>query len=144
MAAKGILPPTLKMILRKHYPLPVRQSPVLPHPEIPSPSSSLPCTEPESSGEDQTESDSLGAPVDGPREEQSETPLAVEPDDRTGKHRDGEQIQLERGQSSEGEGRLMPERAFLAPKKHRLVQGWTIPESSINGRRRGTREESRK
>ena len=76
-AAKGILLPTLIMvILKKYYPPPVRQSPVPPHPEIPSCSSSLPCTEPESSRDDQTKSDSLEAPlVDGPKEEQSEIPL---------------------------------------------------------------------
>ena len=71
MAANSILPPTLKMILKRYYLLPVRQSPVLPHPENPSCPSSLPCTKPKSSGDDQTESGSLGAPVDGPKEEQS-------------------------------------------------------------------------
>ena len=95
MAVRGILPPPLKMILKKHFPLPVRQSPVLPHPEIPSCSSSLPCTEPESSGVDQTESHSFGVPVDGPKEEQSGISLAREPNDMTGKHRDGERIPLD-------------------------------------------------
>ena len=76
MATKGILPPTLEIIVKKYYPLPVRQSSVLPHPEIPSCSSPLPCTELESLGDDQTERDYFGVPVNGPKEEQSEIPLA--------------------------------------------------------------------
>ena len=68
---KGILPPTLKMTTRKYYPLLVRQSPVPPHPETPSYLSSLPCTESESSGDDQTERDSLEAPADGSEGERS-------------------------------------------------------------------------
>ena len=111
MAAKGILPPTLKMILKKYYPLPVS-----PHPEIPSCSSSLPCTEPESSRDDQTESDSLGAPIDGPKEERSEIPLAVEPDGMMGKRRDGEHIPLGRARFSEGEGKVVPKRGCPALK----------------------------
>ena len=95
IARKGILPPTLNMVLKGTTRVPVRWSPVLPHPEIPSCSLSLPCIEPESSGDDQTESDPLGVPVDESKEEQSEIPLAVEPDDITAKHRDGEQIPLE-------------------------------------------------
>ena len=114
MAAKGILPPTLKMILKRYYLLPVRQSLVLPHPENPSCPSSLPCDEPKSSEDDQTESDSLGAPVDGPKEKQSEISLAVESNDMTGKHWDGEQIQLERTQLSEEEGKIVPKRSFPA------------------------------
>ena len=89
-ARKGILPPTLKMTLKRYYPLPVRQSPVPPHPEIPLCLSSLPCTESEPSGDDRTERDSLEAPADGSEEERSEIPLAGEPDDMTGTHRDGE------------------------------------------------------
>ena len=42
------------------------------------------CTEPESLGDDQTESESLGAQADGRKEEHMETSLAVHPDDRTG------------------------------------------------------------
>ena len=38
---------------------------------------SLPCTEPKFLGDDKTESDSLGVPIDGPKDEQSEIPLAV-------------------------------------------------------------------
>ena len=101
MARKSILPPTLKSTLKTYNPLPVCQSPVPQHPKIPYCSSPLPCTEPESSGGDQTESDSLGAPVDGLKEELSEIPLAVQPDDMTRKHRNGEQILLlERAQIS--------------------------------------------
>ena len=67
MVHKGILSPTLKMIFTPYYPLPARQSPIhLQHPEIPSCSKSpMPCTEPESLGDDQTESASLGAHADG-------------------------------------------------------------------------------
>ena len=57
MAQKGILLPTLKMILKTYYPLPVNQSPVLPQlPEIPSCSKSMPYIELESLGDDQTKS----------------------------------------------------------------------------------------
>ena len=117
MAAKGILPPTLKIIRKMHYPLPVCQSPVLPHPESPPCSSLLPCTEPESSGDDRPRVIfSEQQTVDGSKEGQSGVPLAVEPDDMTGKHRDGEQVQLERPQSSEGEGKVVLDRAFPALK----------------------------
>ena len=88
MARKGILPPTLKMTTKKYYLLLVRQSPVPPHPETPSYLSSLPCTESESSGDDQTESGSLEAPADGSEEERSEIALVGKPDDMTGKHRE--------------------------------------------------------
>ena len=118
MAAKGILPPTLKMILKKYYPLPI-----LLHPEISSCSSPLPCTEPESSERDQTESDSLRAPVDESKEEQSEIPLAVEPDDMMEELRDGEQIPLERAQFSEEEGKVVPRRAFPALKSPSACKG---------------------
>ena len=95
----------------KYNPLPVS-----PHPEIPACSSSLPCTEPESSRDDQTESDSLGPPIDGPKEEQSEMPLAIEPDDMTGKHRDGEHISLKRAQVLEEGGMVVPKRGCLVLK----------------------------
>ena len=111
MAAKGILPPTLKIVLKKYYPLPV-----LLHPKIPSRSSSLPYTEPESSGDNQTENDSLGAPADVWEEKRSETPLAVEPDDMTGKHQDQVKIPLERAQFLGGEGKMMPKRECPALK----------------------------
>ena len=117
MTAKGILPPTLKMILKKYYPLPVHPLPVSPHPEIPSCSSPLPCTEPESSGGDQTKNDHVGAPSDEPEEERSEIPLAVYLDDMTGKHRDLEQIPLEKAPFLGGEGKVVPQRASPALKK---------------------------
>ena len=88
MARKGILPPTLKTNIKTYCPLLVRQSPVPPHPETPSYLSSFPCTESESSGDDQTESGSLEAPADGSEEELSENPLVGKPNDVTGKHRE--------------------------------------------------------
>ena len=88
MARKGILPPTLKMTTKRYCPLLVRQSPVSPYPETPSYLSSLPCTESESSGDDQTESGSLEAPADGSEEELSENHLVGKPNDMTGKHRE--------------------------------------------------------
>ena len=45
IAAKSILPPTLKIILKKYYPLLVHPRPSLPQPEILPCSSPLPCTE---------------------------------------------------------------------------------------------------
>ena len=128
IARKGILPPTFKVILEKCYPLPVRQSPVLPHPEIPSCSSSLPCTEPESSGDGQTESDSLGAPVDEPKEEQPEIPLAVEPEGMTGKPRDEEKIPLEREHFSKGKGKVVPKRTLSVLKSPSACKGLERPE----------------
>ena len=58
MAAKGILLPTLKIILKTYYPLPARQAPVHPqHPEISSCSQPpMPYIEPESLGDDPTKS----------------------------------------------------------------------------------------
>ena len=106
MAANDTLPPTLKMILKTYYPLPVS-----PHPDIPSCSSSRRSTEPESWGDDQTESDYLGAQADGRGEEQSEISLAVEPDDTPGKHQNAE-IPLEQARFSEGEGCAVPKRVF--------------------------------
>ena len=44
----------------------------------------MPCTEPESLGNDQTKSASPGAQAGGRKEEQLETSLAVQPDDMTG------------------------------------------------------------
>ena len=55
----------------------------------------MPCTKPESLGEDQTKSLYFGAQAEGGKEEQLETPLAVQPDDMTGKHRHGEHNPLE-------------------------------------------------
>ena len=71
IATKGILPPTLKINLKKYYPPPVRQTPVLPqHQEIPSYSQSpMPCTESESLRDDPTENECLGVQADGREEE---------------------------------------------------------------------------
>ena len=58
MAAKCILPPTLKIILNIHYPLPVEQkSPIPLSSVIPLSTSPLPCAEPELLGDDQFESE---------------------------------------------------------------------------------------
>ena len=66
MAEKGMLPPSYNMVLNKYLPIPEHQSPVLSqHQEISSCSKSLSCTEPESLGDDQIESESLGAPAYG-------------------------------------------------------------------------------
>ena len=65
---KGILPPTVKMIIKTYYHLPPHQAPVHPQQqEIPS------C----------------------PQEEHLKTSLAVQPDDMTGRHRDGQHNPLE-------------------------------------------------
>ena len=107
---KGKLPPTLKLILKTCYPLPARQAPVHPkHPEISSGlQSPMPYTEHESLGDDQTKSASFGAQqADGREKEQLETSLAVQPDDMTSKHRDGEQNPLERPQVSENEDKVV-------------------------------------
>ena len=119
IAKKSILPPSYKMVLNKHFPLPpARQSSVYPqHPEISS-CSQLPvsCTEPDSLGDDQTKSASCGAQVDGRKEEQLETLLAVQPDDMTGKHLDGEHNPLEGAQVSEEEGKVVSKCECLALK----------------------------
>ena len=64
----GILPPTLTMILKTYYLLPVRQAPVHPQQKVVSPYS---------------------------QEEQLETSLEVQPDGMTGKHGEGECNSLE-------------------------------------------------
>ena len=109
MVQKGILPPTLKMILTPYYQPAARQSPIhLHHPEFPSCSKSpMPCTKPESLGDDQTKSASLGAHADGRKEGQLETPLVKQSNDITGKHRDGEQHPLEPALVSEEEGKVV-------------------------------------
>ena len=73
-AVKGILSPTLKMILKTCYPLPARQASVHPkHPKIISCSQSpMPYTESKSLDDDQTKSASFGAQTDGWKEEQLE------------------------------------------------------------------------
>ena len=75
MAKKSILPPSYKMDLNKYFPLPVRQSPVPQHPEIPSYSLSPPCTNLESSEDGQTESNFLEAQTNKRQEEQLKTSL---------------------------------------------------------------------
>ena len=109
MAQKGVFPPTLKTIFKTHYPLPARQSLIhRQHPKIPECSQpSLPSTETDSFGDDQTRSASPGAQTDGRKEEQLETSLAVQPDDMAGKHRDGEHNPLERAHVSEEEGKVV-------------------------------------
>ena len=89
----GILPLPLKIILKTYYSLPARQPPVhTKHPEIwPCSQSPLLYTEPELLGDDPTKSASFGAQADRRKEEQLETLLTVQPNDMTGKHRDGEQ-----------------------------------------------------
>ena len=108
-AVKGILPNTLKMILKTYYSLPARQAPAYPkHPEITSSSQSpMPYTEPESLGDDQTKSASFGAQADGRKEDQFETLPAVQLDDVAGKHRGGEQNPLERAQILEDEDKVV-------------------------------------
>ena len=93
----------------KYYPLTVHQPLVPPYPQIPLCLSPLPCT-PESSGDNQTDSASLGAPVDGQGEERLETSFTVQPDDMTGKHWYEEKIPLERAPFLEREGKAMPKR----------------------------------
>ena len=76
----GILPPTLKMILKTYNSLPARRA--LIHPQ-------------------QQESSSFS------QEEQLETSLDVQPDDLTGKHRDGEPNPLERPKAPEEEDKVV-------------------------------------
>ena len=63
----------------------------------------MPYNEPGSLGDDQIKSASGGAQADGRKEGQLETLLAVQPDDMTGKHRDGEQNPLERAHAEDEE-----------------------------------------
>ena len=82
---KGILPSTVKMILKTYYHLPAHRAPVHPQQqEIPS------C----------------------PQEEQLKTSLAVQPDDMTGRHRDGEHNPLERPQLSVEEDKVVADGAL--------------------------------
>ena len=81
MEKKGISPPTLKVPFKYYYPLPVHHPLVPPRPEIQTCSSSLPCTEPELSGDDQTESESLGAPVGKQEVEKLEISLVAQPEE---------------------------------------------------------------
>ena len=119
MAKKGILPPIFKMVLKKYYSLSVRQPPVLRlHPEILSCSSPLPCTEPELLGDNQTKSESLGAPADELKEEQLEISLVEQ----------YEEIQLDRAQVSEEEGKVVPKRECPALKLPLACKGLERPE----------------
>ena len=130
-AAKGILSPTLNMIVKTYYPLPACQAPVHPrHPETSSCSQTpMLYTEPESLGDDQTKSASFGAQGNGQKEEQLETSLAVQPDDITGKHRDREQNPLEREYFSEDEDKVVADalRTRIRGKKtfFKPRLGWT-------------------
>ena len=88
MGAKGILPPTLNMILKTRYPLPAQQKPqpVSSQSEMQSCPSPFPCAEPELLGNGQIKTASLEALVDGQEEERWETPLAARSDDMARKH----------------------------------------------------------
>ena len=112
MARKGILPPTLKMILKTRYPLPCTGSESSGDDQIESgsfkaladgqeeerSSSLLPCAEPESSGYDQIETDSLEALTDGQEEERWKIPLVAGPNDMTERHRERRKVTLVRVQ----------------------------------------------
>ena len=76
----------------------------------------MPCTEPESLGDDQTKGAFLGAQADGREEKKLETLLAVQLDEMTGKHRGGNQNPLERAQFPEEEGKVMSKCECLALK----------------------------
>ena len=106
---KGILPPTLEIILKTYCPLPARQGPLRPQQQkIPSCSlSPMPCTKPDSLRDNQTKSSSFGAQADGRKEGQIETLLEVQPDDMTGKHRDREHNPLEQPQVSGDEDKVV-------------------------------------
>ena len=88
MAAKGISPPTLNMILKTRYPLPAQHKPqpVSSLSEVQPCPSPFPCAESESLGNDQIETASLEALADGQKEERWEIPLAARPDNMGGKH----------------------------------------------------------
>ena len=119
MAAKGILPPTLGMIVQTHYPLPVQhQSPVSLPPDIPPSPPPLPSTEPESLGDDEIKS-----------KESSLKARAV--DDMMGKHSDMEskrtcstlKLSLQRaGTGVEAPGQ---------PRQRTAVDGYTDTDGSL-------------
>ena len=106
---KGIIPPTLKMILKAYYPLSLRQAPVHSQQQKIQPClpSLMPGTKPESFRDDQTRSSSFEAQADGRKEEQLEASLEVQVDDVTGKHRDGKHNPLERPQASKEEDKVV-------------------------------------
>ena len=128
-AMKGILPPTLKMILKMYYPRLARQAPVHPQQQkklscSPPPT---PYTKPKSLRDDQIKSSSFGAQADGRKYEQLEISLEVQPDDMTGRHRDGEHDPLERAQASENEGKVGPKRECLALQSPSACEGMEGP-----------------
>ena len=77
----------------------------------------MPYTEPGLLGDDQTKSVSFGAQADGWKEEQTGTALAVQSDDMTGKHGDGEQNPLERPQGSGGEDKVVADGTLRADQR---------------------------
>ena len=138
---KGILPPTLEIILKTYCPLPARQGPLRPQQQkIPSCSlSPMPCTKPDSLRGNQTKSSSFGAQADGRKEEQIETLLEVQPDDMTGKHRDREHNPLEQPQVSGDEWLRAALHTHVRGKKHFTNRGWNGPRN-ITSRRSPCRE----
>ena len=124
MAKKSILPPILKINLKKGYSPPVHHPPVLPPPEIPPCSSPLPCTELELSRDDQT-GNSLGALKDERENGQSEIPLVVR-SNMTG------EIPLEPIQFLGGEGKVAPMREYPALKSPPAGTGYEDPENLIS------------
>ena len=92
------------------YDLPPRRSPARPPPVSPPCSSPLTCAQPESSGNDQIESDFLKVMAVGQEEERRETLLVVRPDDTIGKHRERREIMLVQVQILGEEGKVVPKR----------------------------------
>ena len=85
----GILPSTLKIVLKTRYPLPQQQpGPVSPPLGVQPYSSPLPCAEPESSGDDEIESGNLKALADSQEEEQWKISPAAWPDDMSENHQE--------------------------------------------------------
>ena len=132
MQKKSISPSALETIPKTCNPLAARQSLVLQqYPEMLSSSKSLLCTKPESVGDDQTESGSLGAPADGRKDEQLEISFVAQP----------EENQLERTQVSEKEGKVVPKRGWLALKSLSAWEGMegpgqphpVTPQTAANG-----------
>ena len=107
---KGILPLLLKMVLKTRNPLPPKQQPpsISTSPAISLYPSPLPCTEPESSRNDQIKSDSLEALAGGQEKERWGILLARRPHGMVGKHWEQRQILLVH--ISRGKGKLVPKR----------------------------------
>ena len=87
----------------------------------------MPYTEPGSLGDNQSNCASLGAQAYGRKEEQLETSLAVQLEDMTRKHRDGEQNLLERAQVSEEEDKVVSKGECLALKSSSAWEGMEGP-----------------